>query len=65
MCIRDSFVLSDHADWRGLITTIQATGASTIYVTHGQTEVLSRYLCEEYGLDAMPLKTLFEGEDDR
>jgi putative mRNA 3-end processing factor len=58
------FVLSDHADWSGLVNTILQTGAKTVYVTHGQSEVLSRYLHETYGLDAQPLKTLFEGEGD-
>jgi putative mRNA 3-end processing factor len=58
------FVLSDHADWSGLVNTILQTGAKTVYVTHGQSEVLSRYLNETYSLDAQPLKTLFEGEGD-
>lgn len=58
------FVLSDHADWPSLIETVRQTGAKTVYVTHGQTDVLSRYLSETYGIDARPLKTLFEGEGD-
>ncbi|MEO1125118.1 MAG: ligase-associated DNA damage response exonuclease [Cyanobacteria bacterium J06635_15] len=58
------FVLSDHADWHGLINTIVQTGASKVYVTHGQNEVLSRYLREHHTIDAQPLKTLFEGEVD-
>ncbi|MBD2459455.1 ligase-associated DNA damage response exonuclease [Oscillatoria sp. FACHB-1407] len=58
------FVLSDHADWQGLVNTILQTGAKTVYVTHGQTDVLSRYLSEMHGLHALPLKTLFEGEGD-
>lgn len=58
------FVLSDHADWKSLVQTVQQTGATTVYVTHGQTDVLSRYLREECGLNAMPLQTLFEGEGD-
>jgi putative mRNA 3-end processing factor len=58
------FVLSDHADWNGLVNTALQTGAKTIYVTHGQTDVLSRYLSESHGLNALPLKTLFEGEGD-
>ena len=58
------FVLSDHADWQGLIDTTLQTGAKTIYVTHGQTEVLPQYLRETYGLNALPLATLFEGEGD-
>lgn len=58
------FVLSDHADWPGLVKTVQQTQAKTIYVTHGQVEVLSRYLTEVEGLNSLPLKTLFEGEGD-
>jgi putative mRNA 3-end processing factor len=58
------FVLSDHADWPGLITTVRETGAKTVYVTHGQSDVVSRYLRETFALNAMPLDTLFEGESD-
>ena len=58
------FVLSDHADWPGLIQTIKDTGAEQIYVTHGQSDVVSRYLQEALNLNAMPLNTLFEGEAD-
>jgi putative mRNA 3-end processing factor len=58
------FVLSDHADWPGLIQTVKDTGAKTVYVTHGQSDVLSRYLQESLNLEAMPLETLFEGEGD-
>lgn len=58
------FVLSDHADWPGLLQTVRETGAETVYVTHGQTEVLSRYLREIDQINALPLKTLYEGEAD-
>lgn len=58
------FVLSDHADWPGLIQTVKDTGAKTVYVTHGQSDVVSRYLQESLNLEAMPLETLFEGEGD-
>ncbi|MBW4485307.1 MAG: ligase-associated DNA damage response exonuclease [Tildeniella torsiva UHER 1998/13D] len=58
------FVLSDHADWPGLIQTVKDTGAKTVYVTHGQSDVVSRYLQESLDLEAMPLDTLFEGEGD-
>lgn len=58
------FVLSDHADWPGLIQTVKDTGAKTVYVTHGQSDVVSRYLQESLNLEAMPLDTLFEGEGD-
>ena len=58
------FVLSDHADWSSLIRTIQETGAQQVYVTHGQNDVLSRYLREVCGIQSEPLDTLFEGEGD-
>lgn len=58
------FMLSDHADWPGLIDTVLQTKAKTVYVTHGQSDVVSRYLRETHGLNAMPLQTLFEGEGD-
>ncbi len=56
------FVLSDHADWDGLLTTIKATGAMHIGVTHGYTATLVRYL-RELGLDAFVMPTQFEGDD--
>ena len=52
------FVLSDHADWQGLIQTVLESGAKTVYVTHGQNDVLSRFLRERHGLDAHPLDQL-------
>ena len=55
------FVLSDHADWDGLLTTIRATGAERIGVTHGYTSTLVRYLIEQ-GMDAFVMPTRYEGE---
>jgi putative mRNA 3-end processing factor len=55
------FVLSDHVDWPGLMTAIDATGASRILVTHGYTAVVVRYL-RERGLDAYELATPYAGE---
>lgn len=57
------FVLSDHADWPGLLATIEATGAERVLVTHGQVTGLVRWLCEQ-GRDAAPLHTEFRGETD-
>jgi putative mRNA 3-end processing factor len=56
------FVLSDHADWDGLLSTIKATGAQRIGVTHGYTNTLVRYLNEQ-GFDAFVMPTLYEGEN--
>jgi putative mRNA 3-end processing factor len=55
------FALSDHADWPGLLSAIAATGAQHVYVTHGYSEPLVRWLCE-HGLDAQTLSTRFTGE---
>lgn len=57
------FTLSDHADWQGLLSTIRATGAERIAVTHGYVSQLVRYL-EDQGMSAYPLATRFAGEDD-
>jgi putative mRNA 3-end processing factor len=55
------FVLSDHADWPGLLGAIKATGAEQVWVTHGYREVLVRWLREQ-GVDARMVQTRFEGE---
>ncbi len=56
------FVLSDHADWDGLVRTARETGARQIYLTHGQSDVLARYLREVEGLAADPLEGGFDAE---
>lgn len=55
------FVLSDHADWPGLIAAIKATGAPQIGVTHGETRSFTRWLGEN-GWDAFAVPTRFTGE---
>lgn len=57
------FVLSDHADWDGLITAIKATAAERVYLTHGNTAVFSKYLEEIEGIKAVEIETLFQGEN--
>jgi putative mRNA 3-end processing factor len=57
------FVLSDHADWEGLISAIKATDAEKVYLTHGSTAVFGRYLEEVEKIQAVELETLFEGEN--
>jgi putative mRNA 3-end processing factor len=56
------FVLSDHADWPGLMQAIGATGAQRVIVTHGQVPVMVRWLREQ-GLVAEAFETEF-GDDD-
>jgi putative mRNA 3-end processing factor len=57
------FVISDHADWPGLLRTIGETGARRVLATHGYSDSLARYL-RERGLAAEPLETRFEGEEE-
>lgn len=51
------FVVSDHADWDGLLRSVRDSGARRIYVTHGDGDALVRHLREQ-GLDALPLSAL-------
>ncbi len=55
------FVISDHADWEGLNRAIRDTGAERVFVTHGYTEIFSRWLAEQ-GYDAAVVQTEYEGE---
>jgi putative mRNA 3-end processing factor len=55
------FVLSDHADWPGLMSAIGATGAQRIIVTHGSVPVMVRYLSEQ-GLQAEAFETEYGGD---
>jgi putative mRNA 3-end processing factor len=57
------FVLSDHADWPGLMSAIAATGAQRIIVTHGSIPVMVRWLCQQ-GLDAAGFDTEYGDDDD-
>lgn len=57
------FVLSDHADWPGLVATVRATGAKKVLATHGYTDAIVRYLQEE-GIDAQALETAYVGEGE-
>ena len=57
------FVLSDHADWEGLIQAIEATEAEKVYLTHGSTASFGRFLQEEKGINAVELQTLFGVEE--
>lgn len=59
--VERGFVLSDHADFPGLLAAIEASRAGRVLVTHGFADVLARFL-RERGLDARPLATRFTGE---
>jgi putative mRNA 3-end processing factor len=57
------FVLSDHADWTGLLDTIEESGAERIWVTHGYTAEMVQFLREK-GLSADAVRTAFSGETE-
>lgn len=57
------FVLSDHADWPGLMDAIKATEAQRVIVTHGQIAVMVRWLSQN-GLEAGAFQTEYGDEDD-
>jgi putative mRNA 3-end processing factor len=56
-------VISDHADWDGLTATIAATGASEVWVTHGQEDALVHWSATR-GLRAKPLDIVGYGDED-
>nr|HMP31804.1 DNA ligase-associated DEXH box helicase [Saprospiraceae bacterium] len=58
------FVLSDHADWKGLLSAIKDTEATHIYTTHGYTDIFARYL-NEVGYIAQVVKTEFGDEESQ
>jgi putative mRNA 3-end processing factor len=55
-------VISDHADWDGLTATIIATGASEVWVTHGQEDALVHWAMLR-GLKARPLAIVGYGDE--
>jgi len=56
-------VISDHADWDGLTATIIATGASEVWVTHGQEDALVHW-AHLQGLKARPLDIVGYGDEE-
>ena len=56
--------MSDHVEWQGILSTIKATGAERIGVTHRYAAPLMRWLTEVKGLDAYEVPTRFTGESD-
>ncbi|MBG9377762.1 ligase-associated DNA damage response exonuclease [Panacibacter sp. DH6] len=57
------FILSDHADWKGLLAAIRATRAEKVFVTHGFQSTLSRYLNEQ-GIYSAEVKTEYGNDDE-
>lgn len=56
------FALSDHCDWDGINTVVKNSGAEFVFPTHGNTDVLSRWLNEK-GIQSRPLNGVRENGD--
>jgi putative mRNA 3-end processing factor len=56
------FALSDHVDWPALLSTISATGAERVWVTHGFREPVVRWL-NERGVEATSVASRWEGDE--
>jgi putative mRNA 3-end processing factor len=57
------FVLSDHVDWPSLNQVVRDTGAQRVWVTHGYSADVARWLNEQ-GIAAQAVETRYEGERD-
>lgn len=57
------FIISDHADWPGLLEAISLTGAENIYTTHGYTDIFARHL-NDAGYNAEIVRTEFGADED-
>jgi putative mRNA 3-end processing factor len=57
------FPLSDHCDWKALLSAVEATQASKVFVTHGFQSVFSRYLTEA-GIEAGEVKTEYGNDEE-
>lgn len=56
------FVISDHADWPGLLQAIGESGAENVWVTHGYVGALVRWL-EENGKRAVAVELKLPAEE--
>ena len=54
--LTSGFVISDHADWDGIIQAIKASDAKQVYLTHGDGTLLKDWLCQK-GVSASLLHT--------
>ena len=59
-----ALVVSDHADWNELQTTIRDVQAGEIWVTHGAEDALIHW-CREQGLTAHALRLVGRGEEEQ
>ena len=58
------FVISDHADFQGVLRTVEDTGCTRVLAAHGHRDALARYLREVRGLDARAVSLLREPDPE-
>ncbi|MEM9828187.1 MAG: DNA ligase-associated DEXH box helicase, partial [Planctomycetota bacterium] len=57
------FIMSDHVDWDELLTAVDASQAETVWVTHGYSATVARYL-QENRREAIAISNRGRTEDD-
>lgn len=57
------FVISDHADWPSLITTIKETQANEIRLLGSNSQFLARFLREQHNMDVSTINYNYEEEE--
>ncbi len=57
------FVMSDHVDWPSLLQAVHLCDPETVWVTHGYSAVVARYL-QEQGRDAIAIDSRARSEDE-
>jgi putative mRNA 3-end processing factor len=58
------FVMSDHADWDGILRAVKETGAKRVITNHGYTSQMAKFLTEEWGLETSEFRGHFHRSDD-
>ena len=47
------FVISDHADWDGILEVVKKSEAKNVFFHHGDSEALSKYLVEKESINVL------------
>ena len=47
------FVISDHADWDGILEVVKKSEAKNIFFHHGDSEALGKYLIEKESINVL------------
>ncbi len=58
------FILSDHADWNELNKAVKECRAESVFVTHGSTDVFSKWL-NENGITAAEVSTMYGSTEEK